>query len=52
MIIKPVIDENIRVLPHVCGRCKDLILPPFDYYAEFKDGLRNDFVYVCDKCRR
>lgn len=23
------VDTNIRVLPHVCGACKDLILPTF-----------------------
>lgn len=35
---------NIRVLPRVCGICKDLILPPF------KNIKGNETIEVCKKC--
>ena len=43
--------SNKRMIPHVCGKCKDLILPPFDYYAEFMDVQCTDIKYICNKCR-
>jgi len=44
-------ESNIRVLPHVCQRCKDLILPPFENLREFKDNKSEETVEVCRKCK-
>lgn len=43
--------EDIRILPHVCGQCKDLILPPFENLLEFSDYQCTGLVEVCRKCK-
>ena len=45
------VDKNIRVLPHVCEECKDLILPPFEYLAKFSDIRCTKIIEVCRKCK-
>jgi len=42
-------DNNIRVLPKVCPRCMDLILPPFSNKCEY-EFRKDKFNPICDKC--
>ena len=43
-------DNNIRILPHVCSECKDLILPPFEELTII-NSKHDEIIEVCRKCK-
>jgi len=44
-------DSNIRVLPKVCEKCKDLIFASDIEVSVKYDMKKSDFIYFCDKCK-
>ena len=43
--------NKMRELPHVCQKCKEFILPPFEDLLSFSDFNCNKIVEVCRKCK-
>ena len=47
-------NENIRILPHVCQneKCRELIMPPFSEDLIIYDFRKDRFLKVCKKCKK